>query len=118
MLGYIFTQSITIILVSYYPEVPDTEDDLPEWLCNLSVSDQICVINGAVYIYMHDCNGWMPLLSARVMVYIVQVTHGYYVPVAYRKASRPYIDMILRRRWSTAIVFGNTKTQGYKRYNY
>jgi hypothetical protein len=83
MLGYILTKSITITLVSYYPEVMDTDDALSEWLCNLSVSDEICVINGAVYVYMHDCNGWMQFfLSARVMIYIAEVTHGY-VPVAY-----------------------------------
>mmetsp|Transcript_2713 Transcript_2713/g.7231 ORF Transcript_2713/g.7231 Transcript_2713/m.7231 type:complete len:510 (-) Transcript_2713:16017-17546(-) len=102
--------------VSYYRTLSANEDTIPGWLMDLSREDSICVINGAVHIYLMESNGWVPLLSSAAMTYLVDVTGGY-APVNYEIAAKPYIEIINRRRWPT-VILGNTFTQGYRRFNF
>lgn len=100
----------------YFSETPVVVHSMPPWLEELRDTDCICVINGAIHVYLEDANGWMPLMSARVMNHIVSIT-GSYAPVNYATAAKPYIEIINRNQWPS-IVLGNTFTQGYKRYNF
>ena len=67
---------------TYYAETPSSSDALPEWLEQIATRDNIVVINGAVYLYLEDSSGWMPLLSAASMKFLVDATGGY-APVVF-----------------------------------
>lgn len=105
-----------IVSVSYYSKSREDNVVLPEWIQVLKESNSIVMINGGIYVYLEEAHGWMPLLSAKVMQFIVTQSGGY-APVNYAMAALPYIETITRSTWPS-VVLGNTFTQGYKRYNF